>query len=231
MKYLSRLLLALASWLPAHLAFSQSQFAVGLSGGLNLATQDYELESGLFDIDYDWATQFRTAAHAEWRFARRFSVGLEFGYAQKGNKDNDIEITDANGSVIAGAKARTVFRYFEQNTLVKYRFSSQKIRPYLLLGSSFGYLSGGQTKLLNFKIEGIDQTDFTTDLPVGQYNRGDFSLLGGGGVEIAVGKRGFLFAEARYQHGLTDLFKSDAVTLSNRNLSFTAGYAFLLGAE
>lgn len=231
MKYLFRLLLALASWLPAHLAFSQSQFAVGLSGGLNLATQDYELESGLFDIDYDWAIQYRTGIHAEWRFARRFSLGLEGAYAQKGNQDNDIEYTDENGNLLLGAKARSVFRYFEQTTLLKYRFSSQKIRPYAMLGTSIGYLTGGKTKLLNFKVDGIDQTTLEQDLPIGQYNRTDFALLGGGGVEITAGKRGFLFAEARYQHGLTDILKAEPVALRNRSLSFTAGYAFLFGVK
>lgn len=231
MKYLFRSLLALASWLPAHLAFSQSQFAVGLAGGLNLATQDYELESGLFDIDYDWAIQYRTGIHAEWRFARRFSLGLEGAYAQKGNQDNNIEYTDGSGNLLLGAREQSVFRYFEQATLLKYRFSSQKIRPYAMLGTSVGYLTGGKTKLLNIKVEGIDQTTFEQDLPLDDYNRTDFALLGGGGVEITAGKRGFLFAEARYQHGLTDILKAEPVALRNRNLSFTAGYAFLFGVE
>ena len=87
--------------------------------------------------------------------------------------------------------------------LVKIKFM-QGTSPYVLLGGEVAYLLAAKAKFSIEDSDGYSESD-TEDI-LEDTNKLDYSVVGGAGVEMAMGAFR-LFLEARYVYGLANLIK------------------------
>ena len=125
-----------------------------------------------------------------------------------------------------GGRVATSIHYLETPLLLKVNMGSPTIQGYGLLGTSLGYATAATlqptaTLLIDFNLPRVD-----IDLANSMYNRWDVAAVVGAGAQIAVG-RGKVFADVRYQHGLTDMINSTVeLDLKNTGVQLSAGYAY-----
>jgi opacity protein-like surface antigen len=210
---------------------AQSQINIGISGGLNLARQKSDLIT-----DLGFASLGKSAINIEYRFFNKFSLGYELSFVQKGAKWKDIEFTDISGTTIANGKIIEKLNYFDNNTYFKYRLKTGKSSPYFISGVSYGKLLSGTSTMKSkddFLVEGIKQHCIKKKADISPWEKNDFAILAGIGIEKLFKKSGFAFAELRYQYGLTNLNKANPTFAyyKNRNISMTLGYAFVFGGK
>lgn len=125
-----------------------------------------------------------------------------------------------------GGRVTTSIHYVETPLLLKANIGSPTIQGYGVLGTSVGYATAATlrptaTLLIDFNLPEVD-----INLSNSMYNRWNAAAVVGAGGQATVGP-GKIFADVRYQHGLTDMVNS-TVELDLRNTGFqiTAGYAY-----
>lgn len=179
-----------------------AQVKIGVQAGANFteAAMDKEI--------FNTALRTRTIIGGiiSYDFLPLLSLQTEPAYVQKGVKvDAAIDLVNilngaANGTISAN--------YFEIPVLLKLTIPSVIIKPYLLAGGSVAFLLG-DPKLTVDKVI-FNGQDITTNLPSDikeqpfKIKNTDLILCLGGGITIPIGLLS-LFAEARYDLGLTDV--------------------------
>ena len=97
----------------------------------------------------------------------------------------------------------------------------QAVRPKISLGPSFGFLTGGKTKL--YEDGEVVNEGKTKDVLDGF----DFGLTGAVGANFRIAEATWLNADIAYYHGLTNTAKSGE--FKNRNIGINIGVLFPLG--
>jgi Outer membrane protein beta-barrel domain len=180
-------------------AFAQG-IAVGVKGGVNVATQDVTGDAG--SPSSDWLTTGVVGGFVTLPISSWLDVQAEGLYAMKGLRLN-----------VAGIKSSLKLDYLEVPVLARVRFAHRY------------YAAGGPS--MAFALRARARTtfnDFTTELDVmDQVERFDFGVAMGGGVEF-----GSVVVDGRYTLGLTDIDKdkTDTIATKNRTISVTAGFRF-----
>lgn len=193
---------------------ARAEVGAGLLAGVNIATL------GSDDEGLDDAMASKTFAVGgvvlDFPISEAVSVRLEPMYMPKGTTfllevdEIDFPLTLRLTSV-------------ELPILLKLSRTTGAVRPYLVIGPSFGYRTGAATtdEITGEEEEIEDDDDLAT---------WDYGVTGGGGLSYALG-RASVFAEGRYTLGLADLDRQpDAdVALKNRGVQILAGFTIRVG--
>ena len=196
------LTLTIGLMLGAGPAFAQIP-GLGVKGGVNLATQRNTGDEGNSD-DVKSQVGFVGGAFATFHLVSFLEVQPEVLYSIKGARA-DFE----------GIASKLLIDYLEVPLLL--RVSKR---------GGIGYYAAGGPSVA-FQMRARTRTKFagsTEEIDISdQVERLDFGMAIGGGVEI-----GSLVFDGRYTHGLSDVDKdkSDSIKVTNRALSFTAGFRF-----
>lgn len=202
MKKLLFVLLAIAMTVPA---FAQTKLSLGVEAGINIAnttetptstlgTRTGLLFGGMLDID----------------ISKNITITPEVRFVMAGN----------SGAVTGGVITNKA-SIIEINALLKTKFPTSEIKPYLFAGPSLGLIlsvsqdqtpTGGQTQ--NFDIS----SNFETI---------NFGILFGGGLGFKIAPKIDLFAQFGYALGLSNILKNNpASTVKLTGIQITGGAMF-----
>lgn len=179
---------------------------LGVKGGINLATQHVASDDAGDDTELSTLNAIVAGVFATFRIASWLDLQPEALYSVKGSRFDENGIT-----------ASVLVDYLEVPVLA--RFSRRGS------GRVGYYVAGGPVAA--FQLRARTRTKFasaTEEIDIGdQVERLDFGMAAGGGVEF-----GSLVVDGRYTYGLKDVDKdkSDTVKVTNRALTFTAGFRF-----
>jgi hypothetical protein len=182
---------------------------VGIKGGLNLSNF-YNDDINDNNVRVGWNAGF----FAKLPVARGFSIQPELLYSNKGSKTTYDNVVQGEGEY------RLNMHYVELPVLAVVNLSpnfSLHAGPYI------GYLAGANTK--NLHSDG--SAELVTDYNAENFNRIDYGLAGGLGVDIQNVTVG-----ARYNLGLQEVGKSGSVIgeslkgVKNNNISIYVGVGF-----
>ncbi|WP_322194149.1 porin family protein [Aquimarina sp. 2201CG5-10] len=186
---------------------NKNKIDFGFRGGLSGTSLSGEIAE---DIELETTIGFDIFLWSHYAFSERFGLQLELGYASKGAS---IELQD-NVSIYQNITYN--INYAEIPILTTFNISP-KIR--FLIGPSIAVLVDEEVEFTAFD-----------GLVSGQSNTDDiktFDFLGTTGIQIDLPFwNGKSSAGIRYNHGLTDITKSDDTDLKNRSLSINYIYRF-----
>lgn len=231
MKYLLRSLALIALLTVTYTA--QAQITIGLRGGYQSA--NVNLTDGLDRLapETKAINAFSIAAVADVPLGYGFSIQPELAYNQKGfrmEEGFDVNLFDIPIPIDVEAESR--FNYLEVPLLFKYKFGAGKVNAYINGGPALGYaLNGNLTTYANALVD-IKLLETDIDLDAINYERVEFSAIVGGGITIDAGVVQ-LFADARYQHGFTELYDIPVVeeTIKNKSFGVNAGFLIPIGGS
>ena len=182
---------------------SSAQTAVGVRGGVQMATLDTQGEEG--GESADWGVRATFGGFLTWRAWAWLELQPEVVYSQKGAKTEEF-----------GIAARALLDYLEVPVLARYTRGAGARRYYVAGGPAIGVLLRARTRAdFGGAIEEIDIKEDVETL--------DWSVIAGGGAEF-----GSIVVDARYIHGLGDIDAdtSDEQRIRNRAVSLTVGFRF-----
>ncbi|MBI4551405.1 MAG: PorT family protein [Candidatus Latescibacteria bacterium] len=194
------MLLALGLALPA-----SAQLRLGMIGGPNLAN----LRSpDTNDLDSRHRTRFGGGGVVELALGRWVALSMEPMYLQKGAQ-LDI-FSEANILKLS---------YIEVPMLVKLSLWRSPMQPYLVIGSSVGFLRSARVSDKS-ESQKVDIKEFVNDR--------DINLIGGAGLRVPAGKVA-IFVEGRYAYGLVNIFEESVTDVMTKGLQVMAGVTVPLG--
>jgi hypothetical protein len=190
--------------------------ALGVVGGVNLATLSVEDDEGL---DFDSRLGIRAGAHLSVDLSPQFGFILEAVYSQKGAKTTE-EGVDVGFNIT----------YVEFPLLAKFMIPTSqtgKVGVHLAAGPTVGIE-------VSCKLKGEQGgTSVTFDCSeLGANTKSvDFGVAALGGIDVQAGPGAVMF-DVAYNLGLVDINDTaDGGSIKNRNLYFQVGYMFPLGAN
>ena len=178
--------------------FGQNHF-IGLKGGINWTN----VISDNFLSDNDYRNGFIGGLTYEYEFKKKFHLGLDLVYAQKGFK-NDVIFTDETGNPI-GEKATSNFNYDYLSLPIKGGFSlGNNFAGFLNLGIVPSLLINAETIIPTF--ENIDGETFDVTKNVTKFDFGGLIEIGG---SYEFKERFLLFTSFAYQQSFTTITNED----------------------
>ncbi len=162
----------------------------------------------------DWPTDIRwgfTAdVYAELPYSKYLSADAEIQYTQKGMKYS-IPVTTASQPDGSGQYYTISPRidYISIPILAKLRLPLAAVAPYLIIGPRFDFL--------------ISRSGGSLDAAISQFDRMDYGLTLGAGVELNSIFPYGLLAEFRYNFNSYDSYKSQYLSVRNRSMDFLVG--------
>ena len=195
------IMLGLAALCP--LPASAQWLGLGAKGGVSIATQGFEGDEGSPSLDSrigGVAGVFATVPLLSW-----LDLQPEALYAMKGARLD-----------LRGVESSVWVDYLEVPILARISRTRGTIRYFGHAGPSIGVRLRARTRT-KFR-DAVEEIDIGDDL-----ERLDVGMAAGGGVEL-----GSIILDARYTLGFTDIDRdtTDAVKVTNRALSITAGFRF-----
>ncbi len=183
-------------------------------------------------------TGFLAGLQIDRNFSDVWGISAELLYDQKGTNVNYNESGPSTSSPeYPGPWSQTgtsevTLNYLEVSLLLKARFGSGNLRPYVFVGPSLGtFLSGKQQDSITFNYTGITQSsDTTRSIPASIVKTFDISFVGGAGVELTLGAGQIIFVDAAYAYGLTNDVQRDGIpVMTPRDIRLAAGILFPAG--
>lgn len=163
--------------------------------------QEISAAGGPSESEYKLRLGFQTGVGADWHISEQLAVTGELNYAFTSYRKNQVKFNEDVEEFID-----------KQNWLsipvgVKYTFRiREEIRPYILTGYSFNLLFSDRAQLRSIKED--DGVILDETLPEESYTayrvKANASFFIGGGAKYKIGLN-FLFAEMRYNFGLTNV--------------------------
>jgi hypothetical protein len=186
--------------------------AFGILGGVNFAqiiVDEDEEESETSGRRTSWVL----GLYADLQPQSSFSFRPELLLAEKGGEDDD----DAEGGTIG-----INLRYVQLPVLGRFSFGTGPVRPFIVAGPSIAYRIDCELEFTDDNAslsvpcdEGEDVEDDETD-PIEKI---DISGIIGGGIDF-----GAFALSARYDHGFSDLAKSESAKVNTRTITFVASF-------
>lgn len=159
-----------------------------------------------------------------------FSLQPELSYNKKGfSVKEGIDLKLFNIDIPVGLEAHTEIKYVQAPILGKYTLQNEKAGLYFMAGPSVAMATDATLKTKARFIIDFNITNTDINLSNDDFNRFELAALGGMGGFVNIGNAR-LFAEMRYQWGLTDLMADPIIDvhLKNRVLGLGAGLQFNL---
>jgi len=223
---------------------------LGARIGANLANQKtdqigaFAPSYGAQDITNGMHAGFLAGLQMDYYFSDTWGISGELFFDQKGSHVNfHSEGTIVSPPQDAGPFSETgtsdqTLNYLEFSVLLKARFGSGDIQPYVFAGPSVGlFLSGKQhDNITNVQAEGSWTIDTTQSIPISgplpgpALKKFDVSIVGGAGVDFKLGTNQILFLDAAYTYGITTIVQSSDAMIWARSLDIrlAAGILFPL---
>jgi hypothetical protein len=194
------------------LCFATSSFAqgvyIGPRVGANFADVAFD---GDDDPDFDTRTSVLFGGVLELGLSDNFAIQPEVSYVVRGYDGGE-------NSVLAPSLR---LNYLDFGGLLKLKTGSEGINAYLGAGPFYSYALSGEIE----NSLGTIEIDFDDEEA---FKRGDWTAAFAAGLQLPLGES-FLFVDARYLLGLTDLNdRDDEVEVRNRAYSISAGILFPL---
>ncbi len=204
----------------------KAQISVGLKGGGNFANVNATQSLDNLIPDFQDITTFSVGGVAEIGITDQLAFQPELLYTRKGfgiRQSTDVNLF--NIPLPLGVTAETHLDYLELPLLAKVKLGTNNINAFLTAGPTFGYATGG--RLLTRANVLLDFTLVDTPINLEAINFQRFEIGGalGAGLEVDT-EYGRFFAEARYNHGFSQLYDIPLVDerLRNRNIALSAGF-------
>lgn len=207
---------------------AQSQISVGAKAGLNLASQSYSgIDSLTSGVDFKSLPLYSFGAVLEVGLTENFAIQAEANYMQKGGR------SEFSGDILGitfSTKSDIRVNYLDIPVLAKYSFGGESAKGYLLAGPNFSYAFSGKTKIESTTPVGSDSSEEDLNFDDAAYNRTDLGLNLGIGAQFGLSDNMRLFADARYNLGLTNLNTDedtkDDLKVKNRGIGINVGVLY-----
>ena len=206
---------------------SQAQISYGIKVGRNAANVNVD---GVGNIVPNTKTisNYNLGFVAEIDIANGFAFHPELNFKTKGFKVKEgLDVNIFKIPVPLGVEAHTEVKYVEVPLLGKYKFGNEKAGAYVLAGPYAGFARKATLKTKANVIIDFNLTSTDIDLTNDTYQRFEVGAMGGLGVWTKAGN-GQLFADARYQHSLTDLFNDPLVDIQMQNNGFGVNVGYMM---
>lgn len=211
---------------------AQVTFSVGPKAGANFGTVHASGIIGDLAPDFKFMTGVNAGVASEIGFGKYFALQPELNFVQKGFRlQESIPVELFKTDIPVGVELVTRINYIEAPILAKFTLGNEKVQGYAVAGPSFGYATNGtlitRPKLF-FELDPI-----RTDLNLNSLGYEQFEVSGVAGLGVQVNtKLGKFFADARYQHGFTELYNVPFINdkIKNRGISLNAGFLFTFGS-
>ncbi|MBR9920264.1 MAG: PorT family protein [Bacteroidetes bacterium] len=202
-----------------------AQISLGVKGGLNVATiHAPEFVNEL--VEFRNVKNPTIGVVSEFGFGQHFALQSELNFTTKGFKlDEGFDVQLFDIDVPLGVVAVSEFRYLELPLLAKAKFGNDRVEGYVYGGPTLGYAVNGKLTTRAKVFVEFDLFDTKLDLDNIGYERFEVSGTIGAGVAFK-GAGGKFFLDARYNHGLTEVYDVPLIAeqVENRNVNLTAGY-------
>ena len=184
-----------------------TSFGIKIFGGLSFGTLRISDTEGAEDFDKYKSSLMGLAGGIGFETGGQVGVEVDIMYVQKGVKLKGTNV-DAGGGTLVNFDFDVVINQIALPILLRFKFMPGT-SPYLLLGGSIAYILSS-TADYSYSSEGQSESgsqdllkaDDGSDPEV--LNRLDYSIIGGGGLELALGTMRLYF-EGRYIYGLANL--------------------------
>ena len=188
--------------------YGYSSFGIKLLGGLTLGTIRNSAEEGAEEFEQYKNSLMGFTGGIGFETGGQVGVEVDIMYVQKGLKLKGDQI-DAGGGDWVTIDADVLINQIAIPVLLRFKFMPGT-SPYILLGGSIAYiLSSTANYSYSDNYGGSEQG--SEDL-FGQegdvVNRLDYSIVGGAGLELAMGTMR-LYIEGRYSYGMANLLHQD----------------------
>lgn len=205
-----------------------AQVFLGFRTGYHKA--NVHITEGLDNLtpDFQSIDAYSFAAVMEVPLGYGFHFQPELAYTRKGfrlNEGFDLELF--NFPIPLNVEAASRFNYLEAPLLLKYKVGDGKVKAYFMGGPNVSYATSGRLITRTNSFIDIKLLDTEIDLDAIDYERLEFSAIAGAGLSIEAGRLQ-LFADARYQHGFTELYDIPVVEERIRNKSFGVNVGMMI---
>lgn len=150
------------------------------------------------NVNTDARTGINFGAFGTYSVKETFGITAEINYAQKGARTSNSKLN---------------VNYLEIPVLFSFFFGQGNLRPKLMAGPYIGLLMNSDIEINNTKFKSADL-----------YNDTDFGAAVGGGLHYRVGDGQWLYLDARYGLGLSDVTKASG-NVYNRVFSINIGFS------
>lgn len=205
---------------------AQTSIRLGLTTGVNFANQAFSQAPYQGAYPQAYRTGFILGGLADIHLSGIWSLQAEPRYAQEGTKFQNVIITSGNDPRPFGTTDATYdLDYFEIPILLKATFEGTDARPFVMGGlsfqfSNFGEISAPGTRVVNRNPS--DRIDIQGDM-----NSVNVALDLGAGLEFRLSPKVSLLLDARYAHGLGDVYSNSAVpSAKSYSISLLGGLLF-----
>ena len=196
-------------------ADADAQLFKGVTGGWNLSNLDFT-DNDFSYPDYKSKNGFCVGLFVGSHISEVFGLRGEILYSRKGSKYN-FTATDENGEPLGEGEYFVDVDYLEIPLLANFTIpTGGAVKPALFLGPAIAFEMSAKLNatypsgVVNQNQSGWDLENTTSP---------DFSLIFGGGVEIASGPH-LVLVQVRYVMGLKEVYR----TASSRVISVMAGF-------
>jgi opacity protein-like surface antigen len=191
---------------------------LGQAGAQAQLARSYGIKLGVVGANEAWSTipatdirwGFTADVYAELPYSKYLSADAEIQYTQKGMKYS-LPVTTASGPDGSGQYYTFSPRidYISIPILAKLRLPLPMVTPYLVIGPRFDFL-------ISKKADGFDAT-------INNFDKMDYGLTVGAGVELNSLFPFGLLAEFRYNPNSYDSYNSQYLSVRNRSMDFFVG--------
>lgn len=222
----------LQKWFPAFVlalglsVSANAQFAIGASAGANMTFWEWYIKPLDFDLNYKPALSWRSALVADWSLSPIIGLRAELSYQTWRNK-RSIFFTDENGGLDAGGSFFESLHNVGGSLLAKITPFRKKI-VYGLVGSSVAHLTAGWN-YANRSLRKEYDLNRRNEVDLTNFKRTQYFADFGIGAQVPLGIQSRLFAEARYQLGLSNLADVSTVDAGVNVLGINVGYLYQFG--
>ena len=214
----------------AFIQTAQAQVSLGLKAGTNWANIQATESLDKVLPDFKYINNANYGLVAEIPVTSQFAFQPEIAFVKKGFElDKGFDLTLFGIDVPVGVKAESRFSYVEMPLLAKYKFGTEGLSAYVVAGPTLGVATAGRliTKADVF-ITDINLTNTPVDLDAIDYQRLEVGGTVGAGLAVNTGF-GQIFADARYNHGFTQLYDIPLVDEKVSNKGFGLNVGVMVG--
>jgi hypothetical protein len=204
----------------------QAQVSFGVRAGYQHASANLTENLDALTPDFKPIHAYSFAAVVDIPLGYGFHIQPEVAYTQKGFRlEEGFEFELFNFPIPVDAEVESRFNYIELPLLMKYEIGKGKTKAYIMGGPSMGYATSGRLISRANLLVDIKLLDTPIDLEAINYERVEWSAVVGGGISYDAGPVK-MFADARYQHGFTELYDIPVVDemISNKSFGINAGF-------
>ena len=203
-----------------------AQVSVGVRTGANWANIQATQTLDQIIPDFKTTSHLNFGLVSEIAITDQFAFQPELAFVKKGFElDEGVDLELFGIDVPVGVSAESRFSYVEMPLLAKYKFGTEGLSAYVVAGPTLGFATGGRliTKADVF-ITDINLTNTPINLDAIDYQRLEVGGTVGLGAAVNTGF-GQIFADARYNHGFTQLYDIPLVDekISNKGFGVNVG--------